>query len=214
MSLNLGQRKFQFDLGGLFASVAADMSRSGSIGGALSLAGSVAGSVASQGLNQRSLAGSLSVVNWRVSVGGRSARSQRSTGGASVFGGANERGVYDRDVDFGRPSNAGSAETFVSCRTRITRAGEGNFNDFADADADADAEESGLQTLSNTELGIGVQDSNTPSPGASYLDRQFWRVLSINDGSELHDAVAGVEGVATQEAEVESVGILKWLGFA
>lgn len=190
---NLGQRKFQFDLGGLFASAAA--SRSGSMGGALSFGGSVA----SQGLNAQSHAGSVSAANWRVSLGGCSARSNRSLGGWSLFEADKGGRSDDREVGFRSrlPSSTGSADTFVSCRTTVTRAGEGTFKDYA---AESEDKEGGLQVVGSVESGQGVQD------------RSYWRVLSINDGSELHEAVTGANKEASQEAE--DVGILKWLGWA
>lgn len=208
-TLNLGQRKFHFDLGGLFESAAADMSKSGSVRSALSLAGSVADTLASQGLNQRSLAGSLSVVNWRMSVGGRSARSQRSfCGAASEFGaGQGQRGCDD--VDFGFPSNTGSADTFASCESRMIRAGGSTSTHAADC---VEQEDEDLQAEGHTvSLARGIADSNPQRP-LGYLDRQFWRVLSINDGSELHDAVSG-SGERAPAVESEQVGILKWLGW-
>ena len=192
--LNLGQRKFRFDLGGLFTNTA---SRPGSLAGALSLAGSVA----SQGLNPQSHTGSMAAVNWRLSVGGCSVRSNRSLGG--LFEACDQGRGGDREVDFrSLPSSTGSADTFVSCRTRVTRAGEGNCKEHIGESGD---DEGGLQA-------VGLQDTDGQTAQGSCVDRSYWRVLSINDGSELHEAVTGASEYVNREAE--NVGILKWLGWA
>ena len=115
--------------------------------------------------------------------------------------------IHDQDADFGcqLPSSTGSADTFISCTTRITRADEGAPGAFL---ADSEEIESGSQALSRTAVG---QDSDE-SPQPQCVDSRYLRLLSINDGSELHDAVTGVQRITNEEAA--DVGILKWLGWA
>lgn len=203
VSLNLGQRKFHFDLGNLFASAAAQMSKTGSVASAISQGGSIASSVTSQAHGDRSLAGSLSVLNWRVSVGGRSARSQGSVDGlTSVFDGA------DDELEFGLHSHSGSTDTFASCKTSHTRAHAGTFSE----PTDADDHEQRIPAVRNNTFGSDTNSRATTGQERTYLDRKFWRVLSINKDSELHNAVLGTRrGADTEEAN--HVGILKWLGW-
>jgi hypothetical protein len=200
-SLNLGQRKFQFDLGELFPGAVAADSQAASAAGAVSLAGSVT----SQGCKQRSLADSASV-NWRVSVGSQSARSQLSSPGpASGCGGGMKRGSsHGRVLDLGSQENTGSAKTFVSCKSECTTAGEAN------TPTDSAVMEQPGQV--GVDLANGIPRSHSNSPDASYLDGQFWNALSINDGTELHDAMSGNGDHVESEEDVDG-GILNWLGW-